>query len=67
MQTGVTVIRPYAGDDALDPLFDATAEATEQAIIRALFAAATVEGRDGHVRMSITECLPDRRSQWPPR
>ena len=59
--------RTTIGDDALDPLFDAAAEATEQAIVNALFAAETVEGRDGHVRTAITARLPDWRSQWPPR
>lgn len=59
--------RTTIGDDALDPLFDAAAEATEQAIVNALFAAETVEGRDGHVRTSITERLPDWRTQWPPK
>jgi len=48
-------------DDALDGLFDATAEATEQAIVHALFAAQTVEGRDGHVRDAITARIPDWR------
>ena len=55
--------RMTIGDDALDPLFDAAAEATEQAIVHALFAAETVEGRDGHVRTSITERLSDWRTQ----
>jgi len=59
--------RTTIGDDALDPLFDAAAEATEQAIIHALFAAETVEGRDGQVRTSITERLPDWRTRWPPQ
>lgn len=58
--------RTTIGDDVLDPLFDAAAEATEQAIVHALFAAETVEGRNGHVRTSITERLPDWRTQWPP-
>lgn len=59
--------RMTIGDDALDPLFDAAAEATEQAIVGALVAAETVEGRDGHVRTSITERLPDWRMRWPPK
>ena len=49
-------------DDALDPLFDAAAEATEQAIVNALFAAETVEGRAGHIRKSIAARLPDWRA-----
>ncbi|MFC4274904.1 DmpA family aminopeptidase [Achromobacter aloeverae] len=42
----------------LDPLFEAAAEATEQAIIHALWRAVTVRGRDGHVRHAITEAIP---------
>lgn len=48
-------------DDALDPLFDAAAESTEQSIVHALFAAETVSGYAGHVRYAITERLPDWR------
>lgn len=47
----------------LDPLFEAAAEATEQAIINALWHARTTEGRDGHVRLSITEAAPHWQ-QW---
>ncbi|WP_233235423.1 P1 family peptidase [Bordetella sp. LUAb4] len=43
----------------IDPLFEAAAEATEQAIIHALWHAVTVRGRDGHVRQAITEAIPD--------
>lgn len=50
-------------DDVLDPLFDAAAEATEQSILHALFAAETLTGYAGHVRHAITERLPD----WPTR
>jgi D-aminopeptidase len=32
-----------------DVIFDAVAEATEEAALNALFQADTVEGRDGHV------------------
>ena len=52
-------------DDALDPLFDAAAEATEQSIVHALFAAETVRGYAGHVRCAITEKLPDWRTRLP--
>lgn len=45
----------------MDALFEATAEATEQAIINALWAAITVSGRDGHIRTAIHELLPDWR------
>jgi len=34
-------------DGAIDPLFDATIEATEEAIVNALVAAETMVGRDG--------------------
>jgi D-aminopeptidase len=34
-------------DRAIDPLFEATAEATEAAIVNALLAAETLRGRDG--------------------
>jgi D-aminopeptidase len=50
-------------DDALDPLFDAAADATEQSIVNALFAAETVTGCAGHVRHAITERLPDWRTR----
>ncbi|KAA0911004.1 P1 family peptidase [Pusillimonas sp. ANT_WB101] len=46
----------------LDALFEATAEATEQAIVNALWSAATVTGRDGHRRRAITELLPNWRA-----
>ncbi|MEB0012453.1 P1 family peptidase [Glaciimonas sp. Gout2] len=42
-------------DSVLDPLFQAVAESTEQAIVNALFAAETVEGRDGHLRRSLRD------------
>ncbi|MEJ6005222.1 P1 family peptidase [Paucibacter sp. AS339] len=45
----------------LDPLFQAAAEACEQAIVKALFAATTVQGRDGHVRRGLRELAPDWR------
>jgi D-aminopeptidase len=50
-------------DALLDPLFDAAAEATEQAIVHALFAAETVQGRDANTRGAITELLPDWRAR----
>ena len=48
-------------ESLLDPLFEATAQATEQAIVHALFAAVSVSGRDGHRRIALTELAPD----WP--
>ncbi len=41
------------GEDALSPLFEATADATEEAIDNALLRATTVRGRDGHVAEAI--------------
>ncbi len=38
---------------ALDPAFQAVVEATEEAIISALFAAETMSGRSGHLRTAI--------------
>jgi D-aminopeptidase len=49
-------------DDALDPLFDAAAEATEQSIVNALFGAQTVTGHSGHVRHALTERIPHWRT-----
>ena len=43
----------------LDPLFEAAAEATEQAIVDALFTAETVTGFRGHVRRALVEVAPD--------
>jgi D-aminopeptidase len=54
---------PDVPDALLDPLFDAAAEAVEQSIVHALFAAQTVHGRDGHVRPAIRERLPDWRER----
>jgi len=48
-------------ESALDGLFQAAAEATEQAILHALFAATSVSGRDGRRRLALTELAPD----WP--
>lgn len=67
---------PYAADVAmpavamlhetwLNPLFDAAAEATEQAIVTALWAANSVKGRDGHHRTAMTALLPDWRQLLP--
>ena len=46
-------------EQQLDPLFDAAAEATEQAIINALWAATAVTGRDGHTRLPVVDWLQD--------
>jgi D-aminopeptidase len=44
---GVIAIRAVH-ETALDPIFEATVEATEEAIVNALVAAETMTGRDGH-------------------
>ena len=43
----------------LEALFDATAEATEQAIVDALFRATTVTGFRGQTRQALTDVAPD--------
>ena len=45
----------------LDPLFEAAAEATEQAIVDALFSATSVTGFAGHVRHALLDVAPDWR------
>jgi len=49
---GVATVRMLA-DTALDPLFEATVEATEEAIVNALVAAETMTGRDGNTAHRI--------------
>lgn len=44
---GVTDIR-MLGNDSLNPLFEATAQATEEAVVNAMVAADTMTGIDGH-------------------
>lgn len=46
-------------DASLDPLFRAAADSVEQAILHALWHAGTVAGREGHVRRSLREVMPD--------
>jgi D-aminopeptidase len=46
-------------ETALEPLFEAAAEATEQAIVDALFAAGTVTGFAAHTRYALTDLAPD--------
>ncbi|CUA89822.1 L-aminopeptidase DmpA. Serine peptidase. MEROPS family S58 [Chelatococcus sambhunathii] len=46
-------------DALIDPLFQAVADSTEQAIIHALWRAETVTGRDGHRRQALLEVMPD--------
>jgi D-aminopeptidase len=42
-------------EECLDPLFQATTESVEEAVLNSLFNAETVCGRDGHVRRSILD------------
>ena len=53
-------------ESSLDALFEACAEAVEQAIVHAMWRATTVIGRDGHSRRSIVEVLPDWRETLKP-
>ncbi|EKS66908.1 MULTISPECIES: P1 family peptidase [Caballeronia] len=51
---------PLINDARLDPLFQAAADATEQAILDALYSAETVAGRNGHRRISLKDALRTR-------
>jgi D-aminopeptidase len=44
---------PGGSSAAIDALFQGVAEATEEAILNALFRATAVEGRDGHRREAL--------------
>lgn len=44
---------PPLGDSFLNPIYRATVEATEEAIINALFKAETMTGRDGNTRYGL--------------
>ena len=50
-------IPPLVSDAFIDPLFQATADSIEQAVLDALFSAQSVTGRDGHRRTSLTDAL----------
>ena len=41
------------GGRALDPLFAAVVEATEEAVLNSMFTAPTTVGRDGHLSESL--------------
>ena len=43
----------FVGNDSLDPLFRATVEATEEAIINAMVAARDMKGQHGHYALAI--------------
>lgn len=47
--TGRTQTVTLLRDDAVSPLFQAAAEAAEEAILNSLFKAVRIEGKDGHV------------------
>ncbi len=51
-RTGVASVKMIPNDQ-LDPMFDAVVQATEEAIVNALVAAKTMEGRDGHVVQAL--------------
>jgi D-aminopeptidase len=43
----------FLDNDALDPLFEATVQATEEAIVNALVAAEDMRGQDGHYAIAL--------------
>jgi L-aminopeptidase/D-esterase-like protein len=44
---------PFLANDALDPVFEATVQATEEAIVNAMVAADTMVGIDGHTAIGL--------------
>ncbi|NPT37852.1 P1 family peptidase [Paraburkholderia xenovorans] len=50
---------PLVADERLDPLFRACADSVEQAILDALWRAASVTGRAGRRRLSLHDSVPD--------
>ncbi|MDR0807159.1 MAG: P1 family peptidase [Enterobacteriaceae bacterium] len=52
----------FLHDALLDPLFQATADCVEQAIINALCYAETVDGYNGHRRTALRDLAPDLRN-----
>jgi D-aminopeptidase len=56
---GFVTLPPLVADARLDPLFRACADSVEQAIVDALWSAASVTGRDGHRRLSLHDSVPD--------
>ncbi|KQM71262.1 P1 family peptidase [Xylophilus sp. Leaf220] len=53
-------------DALLDPLFQAVADGTEQAIVHALWHARAVTGRDGHHRPALADLLAQGAPLLPP-
>ncbi len=56
---GIEVLTRVLAEPLLETVFDAAAEATEQAIVDALFAATTVTGFRGHARRALVDVAPD--------
>jgi len=54
-------VREVLAESLLETPFEAAAEATEQAILDALFQAQTVVGFEGHVRYALADIAPDWR------
>jgi D-aminopeptidase len=52
-ETIPTQMRRFSGDSFLNPVYRATVEATEEAIVNALFKAETMIGRDGNTRYEL--------------
>ncbi|GKX54988.1 D-aminopeptidase [Leminorella grimontii] len=52
----------FLHDALMDPLFQATADSVEQAIVNALWYATTTDGRDGNRRVSLRDLAPDLQS-----
>jgi L-aminopeptidase/D-esterase-like protein len=50
--TGVTQVQMVANDD-MNPIFSATVQATEEAIVNALVAAKTMTGADNHTAIAL--------------
>jgi D-aminopeptidase len=51
------VLHRMLAESRIDRLFQAAAEATQEAVLDALAAAKTMEGRQGHQRMGLAEVL----------
>jgi D-aminopeptidase len=49
----------FLADGLIDPLFQAVADAVEQAILNALWTAEAVTGRDGNRRRTLLDVLPE--------
>ncbi len=63
---GTRLLQTLLHEPLLDALFAAAAEATEAAIVNALFAATDVVGRDGTRRVALPTLAPDWRALLAP-